>query len=943
MSCRPRCLLVVLLSAASVFSATKLLAQQATKPVPQSEPADRTVVLDTAGFWRMHYTFKLPMLLREGKAVPLAEVATEGFLKQPPWLKQETALPPDGWFRPDFDDSSWERICGRLVTTMNSWGEETDSQSPYSSLICARGKFAVSDPERAGELSLAVEYRGGVVVWLNGERVAQAHMRQEGGGPQTRNTALGDPSGGADELAQPAGAAEKLPRRLDCRVPPKALRKGVNVLCVAVHRAPLREDEVILNGTKWPQGVVIPHSPCALENIRLSAPAAPPGTIQANVTRPRGFQVWNSNTLATDFDMDFGDPNETLKPIHIVGTRGGAFSGKVVVGSDAEIKGLRAAVGPLAQAGGTGRIPVSEIEIRYGRPHGSDFAANFRYMAEAQRLDALDDVAPETVDVRITQPVSALQWVGEGKNKHRETRSISLVSAGVKPVFGATCSIWVTVHVPADAAPGRYTGTLTVSAADAKAVEVPVNIDVSGWRVPEPKDWQVFTDIIQSPETLAIAYNAPMWSDQHFALIEQSLKMLGRVGTKTVYLSMICETNLGNAETIVRWVPGADGTYDIDFAAFDRYMDLVRKHLGAPPAVILYVWDKFLERDASRGQWEGDDQKTAIDAAKGKGPEVTQLDPATGKTSRLQLPLYSDPKAVAMWKPVSEGIRQRMEKWGMSRSLMLGIMCDYMPSQESLRSLGKIFPDVKWVSQAHPLPHKSVAAQVGYASHVFGDEGYRDPAEKRLYGWKRPELLTNYWRYARNNWPITSFRYMAEFTLMRGERGFARMGGDFFPVLKDRRGRVTSSIAARYVKSYWNNLNIEINLLAMGARGPVATARLDSMREGLEHCEARIFIERALTDPSLRARLGDDLAVGCQEVLDERARFIRRGLCTYVASGHYEDWAIGNGWIAPPIFGSHWYISSGWEERSRKLFDAAEEVARKLDASPARAAADIKE
>ena len=104
------------------------------------------------------------------------------------------------------------------------------------------------------------------------------------------------------------------------------------------------------------------------------------------------------------------------------------------------------------------------------------------------------------------------------------------------------------------------------------------------------------------------------------------------------------------------------------------------------------------------------------------------------------------------------------------------------------------------------------------------------------------------------------------------------------------------------------------------------------MREGTQECEARIFIERALTNKTLRALLGDKLASHCQDVLDERARFIRRGISTYAASGHYQDWAMGRStwWQAPAVFGSHWYISSGWQERSKKLFDAAAEVAGKI-------------
>ncbi|KPJ53740.1 MAG: hypothetical protein AMS16_05125 [Planctomycetes bacterium DG_58] len=677
----------------------------------------------------------------------------------------------------------------------------------------------------------------------------------------------------------------------------------------------------------------MPRAPCAIEKIRLSAPNPARGAVVPNVTRPKGFQVWNSSVLATDFDLDFGDPAETLRPIRIVGTLGGTFSGKVVVGSDAEIKGLRAAVSELRATVGRGRIPPSAVTIRYARPHGTDFAANFRYLASAHRLEALDEVAPDVVGVRVKEPVLVRYWTGSGKNRRRVTKSMSLTSPGVKPVFGAVCPVWVTVNIPADAAPGEYTGTLTITADGEKAVQVPVTLTVCGWTLPEPKDWHTFVDLIQSPETLAMAYEVPMWSDEHFRLIERSLEFLGRAGKKTVYIRMICETNLGNAETMVRWTRKPDGTHAHDLSAFERYMDLVEKHMGKPPVVCLYIWDKFLERMASRGQWESKQQKAALGALEGMGPEVTAVDPVSGRTSKLQLPPYADPKAKALWKPASEGIRRSMKRRGMPDSLMLGIMCDYLPSERTFQDLAEIYPGVPWVSQAHNPPHKKVARHVGYTSTVFYRVApYRDPSLQRLYGWKEPQLRATFWRRTRDDWPITTFRFMGEMTLAVGERGFARIGGDFFPVLKDKEGRVVGRIPARYVKSYWNNLNITMNLLAPGEHGPVATSRFEMMREGLQECEARIFIEHALTDETRRAKLGEELAKRCRDVLDERIRFIRRGISTYVASGHYQDWAMygASWWTAPGVFGSHWYISSGWETRSRRLFDAAYEVAKRL-------------
>jgi len=90
----------------------------------------------------------------------------------------------------------------------------------------------------------------------------------------------------------------------------------------------------------------------------------------------------------------------------------------------------------------------------------------------------------------------------------------------------------------------------------------------------------------------------------------------------------------------------------------------------------------------------------------------------------------------------------------------------------------------------------------------------------------------------------------------------------------------------------------------------------------------RIAIEGALTDEKLKAKVGDGLAKHCQETLDERIPYLRIGMSTMILSGVWVQHAdVDNGWWqAPPQIGSHWYVGSGWQDRSRRLFDAAGDV-----------------
>jgi len=224
--------------------------------------------------------------------------------------------------------------------------------------------------------------------------------------------------------------------------------------------------------------------------------------------------------------------------------------------------------------------------------------------------------------------------------------------------------------------------------------------------------------------------------------------------------------------------------------------------------------------------------------------------------------------------------------------------------------------------------------RLGYCSGVWLRLGQK-ATEGHSYGWGFEELQVHFPRTHRDYWAPTSWRFLGEMNITGEQRGFARLGADFFPVLKDRYGRLSGTLSARYPKSSWRALNIGTSVLAPGKEGPVATARFEMIREGVQECEARIFIERALTDKGKRAMLGETLATRCEKLLDERWLNMRRAVSALRAKGgrrggaaYQEDvWAGG----VSPSLGSHWYVSSGWQGESEKLYEAARQVQESLD------------
>jgi hypothetical protein len=203
---------------------------------------------------------------------------------------------------------------------------------------------------------------------------------------------------------------------------------------------------------------------------------------------------------------------------------------------------------------------------------------------------------------------------------------------------------------------------------------------------------------------------------------------------------------------------------------------------------------------------------------------------------------------------------------------------------------------------------------------LYPDVNYR-------HGWQKP--FTQFPRDVRNEFPLTTFRLMAEMNIMGDQRGFGRLGADFWPVIKDRKGRAVGTVSARYPKTRWRNLTIATSILAPGPQGALSTARLEMIREGVEECEARIFVEQALLDEVSKAKLGPQLVDRAKKALEERTRAIEQGLSSHSVCGFHQTNV--HGWHgAPGRVGYQWYLGSGWQRRSDELYAVASEISRAL-------------
>jgi len=885
-----------LLVSVAVFVTRDMICGQAA-PAPAAG-AEQTLVLNTYGIWRFASELA-PPVIADGTTAKMKHV----------WLSYKTPPVAADWMTPDFDDQFWNQGPVTLAP-----------KAAMLSRVCLRGKFEVTNLAAVKPLTLSVGYHGGLVVYVNGKEVKREHLEA-----------------GKDLADGPAGEDRNL---TGLAIPKSLLRKGINVIGLEVVRAPYAQET---------PDMVYEDNACQILSAQLIAPD--PAGLVPSATRPQGLQVWNTDAMATDFDVDFGNPSEPLRPVVIVGAKNGRFTGKVMVGSTNPIKGLKVIAGDLKGQGGT--IPAASVEFRYGLPWGEYRqvdAGNRRfpspYATSATRLGALAK-AP-LAEFPVLKP--------DG-----DSRGIRPDAAEGRSAPGAVVPLWIRVNVPANVGSGVYTGAVTVNAQGEKPVNVPMVVRVADWQLPSTDGMHTFVDLIQCPDTLALEYNVPLWSEKHWELIAESFRLIGETGCRTLYVPLIAHTNLGNEESMVRWVKKADGKYDYDFSIMERYIDVATKNMGKPKVIIFNVWDVYMippkdadteEKIRSRQKQMAEYvEKTAGDI--GRGPMVTLLDPATQKTELLNLPTHFETeKSKALWKPLFDQIHARMKKRGLDDTLMLGLQGDAWASKHEHELFKEISGDLPWVIQSHEgssigQPQYGIS-KLGYQALVwvvtFSDDnsarpkGYRGGVESHM-GWARTDLVAQFDRFSREASSTTYWSLIAESTITGSQRGNGRLGGDYWKVIKDKRGRRTGRSHERYPESTWRNLFIPEALLAPGPAGPVAADELEAYRNGIQECEARIVLEYALDRQ--RDKLGDDLAKRCQDYLANRHMLMWLSLSDlqlfydqpgarwgprYMA----ESWRVGCN-----IGGNAWYLGSGHQQRTEELFNLAGEVTRKIGPLPA--------
>jgi len=869
-----------------------------------------------------------------------------------------TAPPAAGWMEPGFDDSTWldQRAPAMVGAGLAVGGFRRagffrfclDVPDPDKAVelrlelayaggarVFLNGKEIARGhlPEgRVGPDARGADYPLGAYVELDedGAIVQTRQRRREGLYPSF----IGELPGAFDEATRAYDRKKKeIPgvrlignRRVDRRLfervraararvlgplalPGGLLRKGGNVLAIEIRTSDFHPVLALAARRGWESRAAsnVAWSHGHIHRLRLRATAGVPSVLE----RPQGVRIWCEDMHRPVISSEFLARGLSAGALRLVGARNGVFSAQIVVSTDRQLTNLKVTPSELNSPDGS-VIPASAVRVSWMVPH---------------RLDEWKDLgwgpggADHCRDPLCPPAALALRRHGPPgvSRRPRENRVAALKelrffdhigTAGQTPapvIPAHSCRpIWVTLEVPADLPAGpqppnarKYRGSVRIEAKGMDEVAVPLEAEVHDWRIPGPLHFQANAALEQSPYGVAGRYNVPLWSDEHFELMEASFEQLAKVGNDWVNVPVITFTEFGNLrDSMIRWGrrshrPGSGRARDniaFDYSILDRYLALAVRHLGVPKVISFVIL-----------HGEGGDPS-----------EVELLDEATGRMQTLQLDSDA-PEYTGLWKTFATSLQAHVKELanvletpsgaparGLEKSMHWGYLWDNAAALPELPPfLAGVTPGVKWTAGAH-------RGSWGY--YYLGAYAQLLPfrlTEQSRMGWKNRGFHVLLPRSGGSviggdgiAFPFT-FRLLVDRALVVGLNGVGRTGADYW-------GQVYTRGLRRHG---WKRTGMPNHYMLWPGKRPSAgaepSARFMALREGYQETEARIFLEQLLE----RDLLAEGLAKRVKEVLFEHHR-----QTLFIPS-------VDPAW-------QYVELCRDWQDRSRRLFGIAAEAAR---------------
>ena len=500
-------------------------------------------------------------------------------------------------------------------------------------------------------------------------------------------------------------------------------------------------------------------------------------------------------------------PADAPKAVELIAPINGVASGQAVVLADGDLTQVSATCGGLRGPGGD--LPASAVQIRYVTTARLDLAT--RRMA-----------APEASEEPLPFHTIYGQFVP--------------VASRVQPAY-------VTVHVPPSTAPGAYEGQLQVVTNRGRAT-LPIRLTVPDFVLPDRSDLEMWVALGANPTEPAEYYQVPHYSQQHWKLVENQLRLLGDLGHHMLYIPVLWHANTGSGPQMVVFRK-AGGTLQPDFTHLDRYLALAARYLGPQRRVILGVWGRWMF-DSPRARLPVDVAFVTLVDDKGK-PSMHKISADYAANE-------------ALWKAVYDGVAQRVRQHlnVPASHIILGFGDDRHPSDEVDAFWKKVAPESPgWQAWTHN--YGNAGPRGALFEIVDTNSGKGRPDDIVRGGWDGVNAGRLYISSARDcqyqGVPPAFYFTVPDAAVGKQTRGnsigLARIGLDYW----QRESRDWESGEVKSINNYnggpWTDpgrvdRNRTTYLTAPGPDGALPMLHYEAMREGIQAVHARIVLEKAL-------------------------------------------------------------------------------------------------
>jgi hypothetical protein len=282
------------------------------------------------------------------------------------------------------------------------------------------------------------------------------------------------------------------------------------------------------------------------------------------------------------------------------------------------------------------------------------------------------------------------------------------------------------------------------------------------------------------------------------------------------------------------------------------------------------------------------------------------------------VPKFDSDEAKKFWKPLLDAIQARLEKRGLGKAMILGILSDGTAPKEVFAMFNEITPGgAKWMRGCHHGTYSQKPDPLPGGGHtVLHEFCYGTPLERakpaQPYYKQRWWPGTDYERMG-NHEKVTALSWYRETgitSLMRRTRGVGRICLDFWDVLTTPRSRANTLSSGRDIYNRWPRSTCaqrEPSLKKMiwaGPDGPATSLRYEAFCEGIQFAEALVTVSEIFDTRTA--------ALGPERTEEFRAR---------LTALWEREVRAGNG---QPLRPNH----EGWQPAVRWLFDAAGQGAR---------------